>query len=321
MAVGSYTSSGVQHGLALLWNGTSWRVLKPPGSSLTQLSCSSARFCLAEGGPTGTERWNGKAWKASGGAPNAITPQSCGSRSLCMAINDESRGNSVDFAESWNGHTWRTWWQTGVCFGPPGLCALSAVSCGSAATCAAVGYTQYGPDNSSTQTDSVIWNGKSWAVSHPPTPGAPAWLDGVYCTAASCMATGVGYSAADNGYLPIAAEWSKTTGTWTDVSPDLGVVCPGFSSICTPWATTVSCGSATNCMILLSHGVKLAFNGTSWSPAPSVDAGYRSGLQAVGCGGSICMAVGYRTIANARHTLAELWNGTTWQILTTPGLR
>jgi hypothetical protein len=34
--------------------------------------------------------------------------------------------------------------------------------------------------------------------------------------------------------------------------------------------------------------------------------------------GQICLAVGYRTIAGVRRTLAERWNGTAWKILATP---
>lgn len=318
MVVGSFTPrSGVQHALAQFWNGRSWRVLRPPGSALSTVSCPAAGFCLARGGPTGTERWNGRTWQAMRSAPYAVTAPSCGSRSLCMVINGSSRGNSVDFAESWNGRRWRTWWQTGICFGPPGLCALNAVSCGSASTCVAVGFTQFGPANSSTRTDSVIWDGKGWAVSQPPSLGAPAWLTAVSCTAAFCMATGVGYSAAGSGYLPIASAWDKATRSWRDVSPDLGVVCAGFTGICAPWASTVSCGSASNCMTFGPSGNQ-AWNGTTWTPAPSISVGHGSALEAAGCGGTICMAVGFQTIARTPHTLAELWNGTNWQILTTP---
>ncbi len=319
MAVGSYTARpGQSHALAQIWHGTSWQLLKPPGSLLTSVSCSDVRLCLASGGPTGTERWNGKAWRELRIPANAVTAPSCGGGPLCMVINGSSRDGSVDFAESWTGGTWRTWWQTGICFGPPGLCALNAVSCGSRSICAAVGYTQYAPQNFSTQTNSVIWTGKRWAVSHPPTPGAPAWLNAVSCTARFCMATGVGYSALEAGYLPIAARWSKTTGVWQDVSPDLGVVCAGFSGICDSWATSISCAGTATCMTIGPAG-SLAWTGASWIPAPTASAGPRSGLGAVACGGTICLAVGYRRIAKAvQGTLAELWNGSGWQIISTP---
>ena len=42
MAVGSYTTAaGVQHALAQVWNGSSWKVIKPPGSTLTGVSCTA----------------------------------------------------------------------------------------------------------------------------------------------------------------------------------------------------------------------------------------------------------------------------------------
>jgi hypothetical protein len=66
-------------------------------------------------------------------------------------------------------------------------------------------------------------------------------------------------------------------------------------------------------------GHQLSWNGTTWQAAPTRSTGPGSALDAVSCGGPVCMTVGYRTVSGVRRTLAELWNGTTWTILPTPG--
>ncbi len=319
MAVGSVTDrSYVRHALAQVWDAGSWRVLAPPpGQSLTSVSCSSSSFCLVTDQPGGLRAWNGSAWRAVASPSFAVTAPSCASRSLCVVINGSATSQSVDFPESWNGRTWHTWTKAGVCFGPPGLCALNDVSCGSPSNCVAVGFTQFGASNSTTQTDSVFWNGTAWTVEHPPSPGDPAWLDQVSCAASSCLAAGVGYSASDGGYLPVALSWNKADGTWQDVSPDSGVVCTGFSGPCGSWASALSCGSATNCMTM-GPGGDQQWNGASWAPAPTSPTGPGSLLDAVSCHGSMCLSVGYRRLGGTRHTLAELWNGSAWQIIATP---
>jgi len=60
------------------------------------------------------------------------------------------------------------------------------------------------------------------------------------------------------------------------------------------------------------------WNGTTWKSAQAISAGRGSALQDVSCGGSDCLAVGFRTVAGKRRTLAELWNGSTWTIVKTP---
>jgi hypothetical protein len=319
MAVGSVTDrSYLRHALAQVWDAGSWRVLAPPpGQSLTSVSCSSPSFCMVTDQPGGLRAWNGSTWRPVVSPSYAVTAPSCASRSLCLVINGSATSQSVDFPESWNGRAWHARTNAGVCFGPPGLCALNDVSCGSPSNCVAVGFTQFGASNSTTKTDSVVWDGSHWTVEQPPSPGDPAWLDQVSCAASACLATGVGYSAAEGGYLPVALAWDKAAGTWRDVSPDSGVVCSGFSGPCGSWTTAVSCGSPTNCMTMGAGGDQ-QWNGSDWSPAPTVGSGPGSSLDAISCHGSMCLSVGYRRINNTRHTLAELWNGSAWQIIATP---
>ena len=88
MAVGSYVNAAHKsQALAQEWNGTSWKVVSSPlGGQLTSVSCSSPTFCLADGGPTGTERWNGQKWLAIKGPTAALSAPTCGSKSWCLVI-------------------------------------------------------------------------------------------------------------------------------------------------------------------------------------------------------------------------------------------
>jgi len=314
MAVGSYTSrSGQHHALAEVWNGKTWRVLKdPPGRAPNSLSCSAAWFCMANGGPTGAQTWNGKTWREMKSPPGGLSGISCGSRSTCMVI---YRG----VVQSWNGKRWRIWTQaTSVCGGPPGYpCGLASVSCGSASNCVGVG-TQTISQEPVQDTVGVAWNGTSWTHTSPPGYGNPSAANAVSCAGNFCMDVGGGYADVDGGNVASAGTWNATTQTWKDVSPTLPVFCKGAFKTCS-WAHIISCGSAANCMTFGIDG-NLAWNGRTWTPAPSVSAGKGSNLRTVSCGGGSCVAVGYQTVAGAQQTLAELWNGRTWRILKTPSL-
>jgi hypothetical protein len=320
MGVGTYQlRTGPRHALAQLWNGTSWRVLKdPPGRSLTSVSCSSPTFCMSAGGPTGTERWNGKTWAEMTSPARAVTTPSCGSRTLCMVINGADQDDVGAIAESWNGTRWRSWPQdTGACEGPPHLpCGLADVACGSAANCVAVGTTTVSQEPVQ-DTIGDFWNGKEWLGTATPgdAEGNPAALTAVSCAGSFCMAVGGAFAEDMDGSVAVAGTFDAATNSWTDVSPDLGVICGGLFEACS-WAGAISCGSAANCLAF--GGNNLAWNGTTWKASSTRSAGPGSTLDAAGCGGQICMAVGYRTIAGVRRTLAELWNGTSWKVLPTP---
>jgi hypothetical protein len=131
-AVGSATpdnkTSGASVPLAEVWNGNSWAVQPtalPTGgvsSSLTGVSCSTARWCMAvgdqglltsqvNGSMPFAELWTGATWVVQQPAnPNGNTPAgtgvllqvSCSSAHACAAVGFYSKG----FAEIWNGAHW-----------------------------------------------------------------------------------------------------------------------------------------------------------------------------------------------------------------------
>ena len=314
MAVGSYTTTdSVRHSLAMIWTGTTWRTLKnPPGKSLTRVSCSSPRFCMASGGPTGAVRWNGTSWRTMRSPRGGLASITCAARTLCMRIHGTLVG-------VWNGRSWHDAKATDVCSGSaPGPCGMASVSCGSATNCIAVGTMTVSQEPVQVPIG-MFWNGKTWARTEPPgaAEGNPAAANAVGCIASFCMAAGEAFSEVQGGGIAVAGTWTAAKKGWTDVSPDLGVLCTGALAICA-WAGQVACGSTTSCMTLGGPPGSQFWNGSTWKSAKAIFAGRGSALRGLSCGGSDCLAVGFRTVAGKKRTLAELWNGSGWTIIKTP---
>jgi len=212
--------------------------------------------------------------------------------------------------------------------------SLNDVSCPSAANCMAVGwFLGQIPGTSGFQNFTLAerWNGRTWQVVPSPSPRHPGGgelLSSVSCTSGTrCMAVGqiqVEVPPGVTRFHPLAESWNGTA--WKVVpTPKLakaGAVLTG-----------VSCSSASDCMAVGNEGrplnptqVTLAerWNGTAWqvvrTPPPPAPGG--TALSAVSCTSpSACMATGFSGFndgTGAQVTLAEQWNGTTWQRRTTP---
>jgi hypothetical protein len=139
VAVGSSfegTGPFVSKVVADSWNGKTWRltaaVTPEPGSTLSEVTCVSARNCMAvgswtrgfdllgdelTGGPI-AESWNGKPWvsaKVPGpigttdGNGSALDSVSCPAATRCLAVGQAEFGQSlpVNLAELWTGKAWK----------------------------------------------------------------------------------------------------------------------------------------------------------------------------------------------------------------------
>jgi hypothetical protein len=311
--------SGAQHALAEIWNGKDWRVLtNAPGQSIRSVSCSAPWFCMTRG-TAGTWTWNGTGWRKITGPSKPAGPISCGGRRLCAVLsNDGSLYGTV--VQIWNGSTWRDWpRQTSACYGgAPGQCGMYAVSCGNAVNCMAVG--TFTEDNEGDQGAlSVDWNGKGWkGTGGMPWNGDPVYAYTDSCASYFCLATGGAYqeSPAD-GDIAGGATWTKAhSGSgWHNASPSLGTICSGYATC--GWDNQISCGSPTNCMTFSGYG-DLDWNGSTWNNDPAVSEGAESSLTALSCQGPACMAVGFRTVGGVRKSLVELFNGTSWSVVSAP---
>jgi hypothetical protein len=310
----SVPGSSRQTMVAYVWNGGRWIVtpLPSPGgatqTALSAVSCTSPSRCLAVGSfvsahqrQTLVEMWNGSAWGLLR-SPNAtasasrrclgcrlsasnLSGVSCASTNSCVAVGfsqDSStfgpaplRQKVTSLIESWNGRRWRIQPSPNV----PGLAPrpvteLSGVSCASADSCAAVGWSTTGLALS-LHAFTVIWDGRNWVLHVP--PNEPAWrghaspvdmLDGVSCTSTSrCTAVGFAEGPGANGLT--SEVWSGTTWTVHRL--------PNLHGAISGEASGISCTTASQCMAVGSSGgsgtnlstLSEQWTGTQWTVRPT----------------------------------------------------
>jgi hypothetical protein len=159
-------------------------------------------------------------------------------------------------------------------------------------------------------------------VSTPAALGDDATLTGLTCAStSSCFSSGF-FISTGGSVFGLSEEWNGTSwGTLT------------VSGLSTKAAVTdaleVSCGAPTNCMTVGEHynNPKLPVQfadtlNTVWSPVKwNNPAGAAwSVLDDVKCvGTNFCMAIGiFSHTSGGGRALAELWNGSSWRLLTAP---
>jgi hypothetical protein len=195
---------------------------------------------------------------------------------------------------------------------------LSEVSCQSSGTCMAVGsYT------TATSTTLLIEQrqGSTWTVLSAPAPAGATYstLLGVSCpTATAC--TAVGYYSNGFAQLPFAESWNGTS--WSVQSTPIG----GEAGV--GQLSGVSCSAAGACVAVGYYTLGSAttlfadlLHGSSWTlMSPDIPAGASdSEFGGVSCpSASDCVAAGDYSNSSGDMTLAEVWNGSTWTVQTTP---
>lgn len=222
VAVGFAIRSSHNNAFAETWNGAKW-TLRPIArrvgttfSALDDVSCGSARACVAVGDSeahnsskdrTLAERWDGRRWRINS-TPNprtgingaGLTGVSCRTARACMAVGSyakPSNNGALTLAEQFNGKSWSISKSKSAAT----TSILSAVSCGSAKACMAVGAND-------TSALAEIWNGTTWALTPIPAP-AHTSLEGTSCGAPNtCVA--VGWSSTDprSPQAPVAEVWN-----------------------------------------------------------------------------------------------------------------
>src|SRR6266487_656464 len=292
ISVGSYSAgnvSGVSKVLAERWNGRRWAIQAAPSptsdSSLSAVSCTSARACTAVGNfvtrrgavsqKTLAERWNGIRWiiqpTPNPNRFNFLSAVSCTSRRACIAVGRTQSGSSLDvtMAERWNGRKWtimHTRNPRQITYAD-----LTGVSCTSATACTAVGtYLIPGPSGGSRSLMlAERWNGRKWAIQRTPNLASPV-LTGVSCTSArACTAVGA-HGDPVLGEVALAERWNGTR--WA------------IQAVPTPARESSMYFSAVSCLSRRA-----------------------------------CTAVGaYYDSVLGQVALAERWNGTTWAIQPIP---
>jgi hypothetical protein len=114
LAVGS--SGARNRAFAAAWNGSTWRLIKLPGSAAAMapqaVSCAARSSCMIAGylgSQTLAAAWDGRSWHtAAMPAPRAdsiLSALACGSPASCLAIG--TYGTSSSYSTAWDGRSWR----------------------------------------------------------------------------------------------------------------------------------------------------------------------------------------------------------------------
>ncbi len=251
----------------------------PPADGADRLSgvaCASRSDCVAVGqsmsvadypkGQPLIETYHGSKWSAaasptvpSGGDLQGV---SCTGLRFCVAVGSSG---SATLVEVFDGKSWS------IVPSPnettPFYSVLSAVSCTSAISCHAVGYS-YVSKSAGEAPFAESYTGTGWTLDTLGSPPGGGQLNGISCvTSNSCVAVGVSFPEPDGASLA----YTRNGNAWT-LSPSAAI-----AQTSQPGLTAVSCVSAHSCAAVGSHygassnvlTTTEVFNGQRWSLLPS----------------------------------------------------
>jgi hypothetical protein len=279
------------------------------GNFLYDVSCVSAKYCVAVGDSINTqstliETWNGTSWSVvpspnPGTQGNELWGVSCVNTTKCFAV-----GDSLGFAliEAWDGTKWSVAPISGAAN------TFRGVSCVSATFCLAVGGS------------AATWNGVSWSVvANPIAPVGGGSLVHVSCVSASyCVAAGFS-GGSDAAPQTLVEVWNGVT--WSIVPS------PNVASYDQFWS--VACVSTSRCVAVGAVGaggigerpdvapLVETWDGTRWwvTPSPAVEGD--SPLTGVSCvTATSCVTVG--GTSPSAQGLIEV--GPNWTVTTSPSV-
>jgi hypothetical protein len=288
LVVGSYDTpgeGGSELPYALTWNGTSLRTTAalpvPKGGSLGSfngVSCVTAKSCVAVGSlisgarPLVVETWNGANWtlrtvRSPGGAAfSDVGAVSCLSVTSCVVAGESYAltGKQAMLLAMWNGKGFAAMKAASPAGAKTSL-LLNGISCASATSCVAAGFSVNSSDTSGFGF-AERWNGKSWTAHKVAVPKGDtvSYLYAVSCvTARNCIAVGaVGSSKGSAG-----SALSYNGKTWSS----LKVPAPGkgkssdFSGVSCPRAgDCVAIGEIGPSSMATTTPLGGLWNGSSW---------------------------------------------------------
>jgi hypothetical protein len=341
--------TGFSQPIADRWDGTSWAAQTVSSSAsasqtnLVGIACPTQNSCFATGSAlyargdgtnlTFVEQWNGGQWaiqtsfNPTGATAFGLAGVSCASAHACMAVGYyfDAAGTRRTLAEEWNDSGWTV--QSTPNLADAADAVLASVSCLSAQDCTAVG--SYNDTTGFSFPLAEHWNGSKWSVQPSAGPTSPAGsvLNSVSCTTRNACTAAGGYVNSTGTLITLVERWNGTT--W-EIQPTPnpsgalyvafnGVACPAVRS-CTAVGFLVD--SQFNFLTFAEH-----WNGTTWetqsTPNPNGTSGPNGTLEGgVSCPApDACTAVGQWSPAPAPHpgvSLAERWNGLSWQVQATP---
>lgn len=173
------------------------------------------------------DTWDGTSWSAAPALPvdDVMHSLSCVAADACTAVGTDPFNVTAE-AFRWDGSSWGA--QTVPQPPDPRLSsALSGVSCATAASCEAVGYSHLDPHGFGAEQRAVGLSGGAWKVQNTPS-GIDESLSGVSCPAAgACLAVGGGLGGSIVERLSGSSWVSQTTPTSSTTGAALaGISCP-----------------------------------------------------------------------------------------------
>jgi hypothetical protein len=238
---------------------------------ITDVSCGSPGFCVAETSKGNALTWNGTGWSApvSIGLPGisaappfiysiATTGLSCPTATYCLTAASQ---RDQPAAASWDG----TRWSSAQAPPDPLASSFTSVSCTSAQFCMLVGGVHATGDISS------AWNGTSWSgLANPGAGGVASGFGTVSCSSpAFCAAFDAG--AGVNGQQATTSRGSGiftwTNGTWT--GPELTDPDGTFNAVsCSTGGFCVAADTAGN-VYVYTPGAAASSSPTASPPSPA----------------------------------------------------
>jgi len=259
------------------------------------------------------EHWNGRTWAVvtvpspAGDDTRLHAVAAATTTDLWAAGSDASRSL---FEQSTNGGT--SWSVLPSPGNEPASSELHAISAVSPTDIWAVGYSRAGAVGQGFEPLIEHWNGTAWSV----VPGAPITATGMdFLTGVSAASTADVWAVGRSGRhsVPIIEHWNGTS--WAQVSQPVSGFDSSLNSVAAISGTDVWAVGEQN----LNQTVTEHWNGTSWTlvPSPSVTANNAQdvlgGVSAIGS--SDVWAAGFSSVLGTGQTLAEHWDGTSWQIV------
>jgi hypothetical protein len=310
-------------------------------AQLVGVSCAAPRSCFAVGvaAPSASvqtpvaERWSGNRWSVqhapvpAGSKSTYLFDVSCSSTSRCTATGRYANPShvTVSLAERWNGKKWAIQRTPNV--GGGARNSLRGVSCPSNNWCMAVG--AYKGRTSGFRVLAERWNGHSWSLQKPPSPSTGPFgseLITVSCTSPRAC-TGVGDAVDNAGHVKALIErWNGHNWTVQNIPLPAGAFRSQLAGVdCATASACEAVGYYALSVTAGESGFSESWDGHSWTlrtmPTP---AGAQQALPLdVDCASANgCTAVGQVINAHGTElTLAETYDGTAWQVQSTPNPR
>ena len=198
---------------------------------------------------------------------------------------------------------------------------LSAVSCPSALSCAAVGYSHDAQGVDVTLAEK--WDGSRWTIQ--PTPN-PQWAHDSFLTGVSCMSlsacTAVGDAVTASGQqVALAERWNGRRWELQRMPSPVGtaeIFLTGVSCVAPTMCTAVGYDrSGGRTTTIAEH-----WDGIDWhlQATPKINGANSSRLSSVSCSAaSACTAVGFSgDLFGDPQAFAERWDGISWSLQANP---